>query len=97
MAAVTGNDLKRLEDLIINGQKASETRLSAIAASQEEMKTDLKILEKRLNALEVGQAEIKGDIKALEGKLAGDIKTLDTKLDGIGKRLENQEFIVGVF
>ena len=34
MTAFTENDLKRLEDLIINGQKALETRLTSLESGQ---------------------------------------------------------------
>jgi hypothetical protein len=57
MTAVTENDLKRLEDLIINGQKAIENRLTAIESGQKN--------------LELGQAEIKGDIRTLDAKIDG--------------------------
>jgi predicted nucleic acid-binding Zn-ribbon protein len=57
MKAATENDLKRLEDLIINGQRALENRLTTI--------------ETRLTTLETGQAEIKGDLKTLGEKVDG--------------------------
>lgn len=84
MTAVTENDLKRLEDLIINGQKAIENSLT-------EIKTDIK-------SLEVGQAEIKEDLKALEVgqvEIKGEIKTIDAKINGISDRIVLLETATG--
>jgi archaellum component FlaC len=72
MTAVTENDLKRLEDLIIgiaNGQKTIETRLTAI--------------ETRLTTLETGQAEIKGYLKTLGEKVDG----IDRRLVSVEAKL----------
>jgi peptidoglycan hydrolase CwlO-like protein len=67
MTAVTENDVKRLEDLILglaNGQKAIENRLTAIDSSLEGIKSDI-------TALAIGQAEIKGEIKAVDSRITG--------------------------
>ncbi len=104
MSTVTDNDLKRLEDLIINGQKILETRLIVIETGQTEIKTSLKEIEKRLTFLEIEVAGVKGEINTLDEKLTGKINALDEKLTGkinaldervteLGKRLENQEFV----
>ncbi|MEG3438291.1 hypothetical protein V0288_14270 [Pannus brasiliensis CCIBt3594] len=59
MTPVTETALKRLEELIINGQKAIEARLTALENGQGEIKADLKTLngkveniDKRLTAIE---------------------------------------------
>jgi hypothetical protein len=52
MKTVADTDLKRLEDLIINGQKAIETRFTAIENSIVEIKADI--------------GEIKADIKEIK-------------------------------
>jgi archaellum component FlaC len=72
MTAVTENDLKRLEDLIIglaDGQKAIEKSLEAI-------KSDI-------TALAIGQAEIKGEIKAVDSRITG----LKERTDDINGRI----------
>lgn len=97
MTAVTDSDLKRLEELILNGQKAMESRFTAVENSLEELKTDVKALDVGQKALEAGQAEIvksveinraeiKGEIKTLEAGIKGEIKTLEAKIDGFNKR-----------
>jgi peptidoglycan hydrolase CwlO-like protein len=63
MTAVTENDLKRLEDLIVSGQKAIESRLTTLENGQKAIKKDL--------------GEIKGDIKALDAKVTGLEKRFD--------------------
>ncbi|NCR41891.1 MAG: DUF4164 domain-containing protein [Microcystis aeruginosa W13-11] len=63
MTAVTENDLKRLEDLIVSGQKAIESRLTNLDNGQK--------------AIENSLGEIKGDIKALDAKVTGLEKRVD--------------------
>ena len=84
MSTVTENDLKRIEDLIISGQKTLENRLSALEVGQGEIKVEIKALENRLSTIEIGQAEIKGEIK-----------TLDAKTNGISDRLKIVETSIG--
>jgi hypothetical protein len=55
MTAFTENDLKRLEDLIISGQKAIETRLTSLESGQ-------KAIETRLTSLESGQKVIENSV-----------------------------------
>jgi hypothetical protein len=74
MKAATENDLKRLEDLIINGQRAIETRLTTI-------ENRLTTIETGQKTLELGQLDIKGDIRTLDAKIGGlsdRIKVLET-------------------
>jgi archaellum component FlaC len=52
MTAVTENDLKRLEDLIINGQKAIESRLTAIESGQSKLTEKVDGIDKRLTSIE---------------------------------------------
>jgi chromosome segregation ATPase len=55
MTAVTENDLKRLEDLIIgiaNGQKAIENRLTAIENGQSKLTEKVENIDKRLAVVE---------------------------------------------
>jgi hypothetical protein len=55
MTAVTENDLKRLEDLIVSGQKAIESRLTA-------SESRLTAIESRLTNLENGQKAIENSL-----------------------------------
>ncbi|GCA69758.1 hypothetical protein MiYa_01288 [Microcystis aeruginosa NIES-2519] len=64
MTAVTENDLKRLEDLIVSGQKAIESRLTNRENGQKAIKNS-------------PLGEIKGDIKALHAKVTGLEKRVD--------------------
>jgi hypothetical protein len=43
MTAFTENDLKRLEDLIINGQKAIETRLTSLENGQKAIRNSFNL------------------------------------------------------
>jgi archaellum component FlaC len=52
MTTVTENDLKRLEDLIINGQKAIENRLTAIESGQNRLTEKVESIDKRITVLE---------------------------------------------
>lgn len=72
MTAVTENDLKRFEDLIIgiaNGQKAIENRLITLENGQK--------------ALEASVSEIKSDIKSLSEKVDG----IDRRLISVEAKL----------
>ena len=78
MKTVADTDLKRLEDLIINGQKAIETRFTAI-------ETRFTVIETRFTAIENSIVEIKADI----GEIKADIKEIkqDVKsLEALGER-----------
>ncbi|MEG3435726.1 hypothetical protein V0288_01220 [Pannus brasiliensis CCIBt3594] len=79
MTAVTENDLKRLEDLIIS-------RFSSIENSIGELKQDVKALQEGQKALEVGQAEIVKSVEVNKVELKGEIKTLEAKIDGFNER-----------
>jgi chromosome segregation ATPase len=52
MKAITENDLKRLEDLIINGQKSIETRITGLEKGQNDLKEQLTGIDKRLTIIE---------------------------------------------
>ncbi|NCR08851.1 hypothetical protein [Microcystis aeruginosa] len=59
MTAVTENDLKRLEDLIISSMRVIESRLTSLENGQSEIKSDIKSLnakteniDKRLTSIE---------------------------------------------
>jgi septal ring factor EnvC (AmiA/AmiB activator) len=94
MTTITDNDLKRLEDLIINGQKIIEHRFN-------EIDNRLTTIETRLTMIENGQAEMKADVKMLQKdstdlkieltEVKGNIKVLDSKFDDMNKRLEKVE------
>ena len=96
MTVITDIDLKRLEDLIIAGHKATETRLTAIETrltgienNQIEMKADLKAVQKDVIELKIGQAKVTEKLegmderlKTLEGSQRNQIWTLITLLSG---------------
>jgi len=52
MTAVTESDLKRLEDLIVNGQRAIETRLTNLESGQAEIKSDIKTLSAKVDSID---------------------------------------------
>lgn len=59
MTAVTKNDLKRLEDLIVSSMRVIESRLTSLENGQSEIKSDIKSLngkteniDKRLTSIE---------------------------------------------
>ncbi|GCA72852.1 hypothetical protein MiYa_04407 [Microcystis aeruginosa NIES-2519] len=59
MTAVTENDLKRLEDLIVSSMRVIESRLTSLENGQSEIKSDIKSLngkteniDKRLTSIE---------------------------------------------
>jgi DNA repair exonuclease SbcCD ATPase subunit len=96
MSTVTDSDLKRLEELILNGQKVMEsrftmmeTRFTAIENNLEELKTDVKTLEVSQKALEAGQAEIAKALEVGQTEIKGEIRTLEAKIDGLEKRTED--------
>lgn len=84
MTTVTENDLKRLEDLIINGQRAIDNRLTAIESRLSTLENGQKTLENGQKALELGQSDIKGDLRAL-----------DAKINGLGDRIKPIEAATG--
>ncbi len=98
MTAFTENDLKRLEDLIINGQKAIETRLTSLENGQKAIETRLTSLESGQKAIENSVGEIKREIQVLEigqTEIKGEIRTLDAKITGLNARVQLIEASVG--
>ncbi|TRV48463.1 MAG: hypothetical protein EWV53_17365 [Microcystis panniformis Mp_MB_F_20051200_S9] len=91
MKTVADTDLQRLEDLIINGQKAIETRFTAI-------ETRFTAIETRFTAIENSIVEIKadiGEIKADIKEIKQDVKSLEIgqaklteRVEGIDNRLK---------
>jgi predicted nucleic acid-binding Zn-ribbon protein len=70
MTAVTENDLKRLEDLIVGGMRAIESRLTSLENRQSEIKSDIKSLsakteniDKRLTSIETRLEDWKPSIQ----------------------------------
>ncbi|MEG3439021.1 hypothetical protein V0288_17985 [Pannus brasiliensis CCIBt3594] len=89
MIAEPENDLKRLEELIINGQKAIETRLTSIENDFAEMKVEIKDIREGIRSLEIGQAKLieKAEsadrrLQIVEGTQSKQIWTLITLLGG---------------
>lgn len=66
MTTVTESDLKRLEDLIINGQKAIESRFTAMESRFTVIESRFAAIETRFTAIENNLEELKTDVKALE-------------------------------
>jgi regulator of replication initiation timing len=73
MKTVADTDLKRLEDLIINGQKAIETRFTAlensiveIKADIGEIKADIKEIKQDVKSLEIGQAKLAERVEGMD-------------------------------
>jgi hypothetical protein len=52
MSTITENDLKELKELILSGQKAIETRLTALESGQKAIETRLIAIESRLAVIE---------------------------------------------
>lgn len=78
MTAVTENDLKRLEDLIISRFTAMETRLTSI--------------ETRLTSIETDVGELKANVKSLDEKVRGieiQVATSIGKIDGLRERMDD--------
>ncbi len=69
MTALTENDLKRLEDLIINGQKAIESRLTVIENSLGEIKADVRDTQKDVKSLQIEQARLIEKVEGIENRL----------------------------
>ena len=70
MTAVTENDLKRLEDLIVSGMKVIESRLTSLENGQSEIESDIKSLsvkteniDKRLTSIETRLEDWKPSIQ----------------------------------
>jgi len=68
MTAFTENDLKRLENLIINGQKAIETRLTSLESGQKAIETRLTSLESGQKAIETRLTSLESGQKAIENR-----------------------------
>lgn len=94
MTALTENDLKRLEDLIVgiaNGQKAIETRLTTLEVGQAEIKRDIKALQEGQQALQDGQQTLQEGQQALaigQMEIKGEIKATNTRIDGVSDRIK---------
>ncbi|MCA2722915.1 MAG: hypothetical protein IM333_00225 [Microcystis sp. M048S1] len=76
MKTVADTDLQRLEDLIINGQKAIETRFTAIETrftaienSIVEIKADIKEIKQDVKSLEIGQAKLTERVEGMDNRL----------------------------
>jgi len=52
MTAVTENDLKRLEDLIVSSMRVIESRLTSLENGQSEIKSDIKSIDKTADLAE---------------------------------------------
>ncbi|ARI81698.1 hypothetical protein IQ224_09610 [Microcystis sp. LEGE 00066] len=87
MKTVADTDLQRLEDLIINGQKAIETRFTAI-------ETRFTAIETRFTAIENSIVEIKadiGEIKADIKEIKQDVKSLEIGQAKLTERVEGMD------
>lgn len=87
MKTVADTDLQRLEDLIINGQKAIETRFTAI-------ETRFTAIETRFTAIENSIVEIKadiGEIKADIKEIKQDVKSLEIGQAKLAERVEGMD------
>jgi chromosome segregation ATPase len=87
MKTVADTDLKRLEDLIINGQKVIETRFTAI-------ETRFTVIETRFTAIENSIVEIKadiGEIKADIKEIKQDVKSLEIGQAKLTERVEGMD------
>ncbi|AVQ72950.1 chromosome partition protein Smc [Microcystis aeruginosa NIES-2519] len=99
----TDNDLKRLEDLILNGQKIIEhrfneidnrlttmdNRLTTMETRLTTMETRLIDVDNRLKVIENGQAEMKADVKTVQ-KDTTDLKIELTEVKGDIKTLDSK-------
>ena len=92
----TDNDLKRLEDLILNGQKIIEHRFNEIDNRLTTMdnrlttvETRLTTMDNRLKVIENGQAEMKADVKTIQ-KDTTDLKIELTEVKGDIKTLDSK-------
>ena len=92
----TDNDLKRLEDLILNGQKIIEHRFNEIDNRLTTMDNRLTTVEtrlievdNRLKVIENGQAEMKADVKTIQ-KDTTDLKIELTEVKGDIKTLDSK-------
>ncbi|MCA2813366.1 MULTISPECIES: hypothetical protein [Microcystis] len=99
----TDNDLKRLEDLILNGQKIIEhrfneidnrlttmdNRLTTMETRLTTMETRLIEVDNRLKVIENGQAEMKADVKTVQ-KDTTDLKIELTEVKGDIKTLDSK-------
>ena len=99
----TDNDLKRLEDLILNGQKIIEHRFNEIDNRLTTMDNRLTTMDNRLTTVETrlievdnrlkvienGQAEMKADVKTVQ-KDTTDLKIELTEVKGDIKTLDSK-------
>jgi septal ring factor EnvC (AmiA/AmiB activator) len=69
MKTVNDTDRKRLEDLIINGQKAIESSIDAIKADIGEIKTDIKEIKQDVKSLEIGQVKLTERVEGMDTRL----------------------------
>ncbi|TRU57656.1 MAG: hypothetical protein EWV90_20290 [Microcystis aeruginosa Ma_QC_Ch_20071001_M135] len=77
MKTVADTDLKRLEDLIINGQKAIETRFKSLEIGQAKLTERVEGMDNRLKIVEGSQ---KNQIWALITILGGSLITASVGL-----------------
>jgi chromosome segregation ATPase len=92
MTTVTESDLKRLEDLIINGQKAIDARFTAVESRFTAIENRLGEIKEDIKVLEAGQTEIHQDIQNLaigQTEIKGEIRTLDARITGLEKRTDD--------
>ena len=96
ITTTTDNDLKRLEDLILNGQKIIEHRFNEIDNRLTTMDNRLTTVEtrlievdNRLKVIENGQAEMKADVKTIQ-KDTTDLKIELTEVKGDIKTLDSK-------
>ncbi|MDJ0545303.1 MAG: hypothetical protein PX637_13315 [Microcystis sp. M53601_WE4] len=100
MKTVADTDLQRLEDLIINGQKAIETRFTAIETrftaienSIVEIKADIGEIKADIGEIKADIKEIKQDVKSLEigqAKLTERVEGMDNRLKIVEGSQKNQ-------
>lgn len=92
MTAVTENDLKKLEDLIVSRFTAMETRLNSIESRCTGMETRLTSIETRLTSIETDVGELKANVKSLDEKVRGieiQVATSIGKIDGLRERMDD--------
>jgi len=87
MKTVADTDLQRLEDLIINGQKAIETRFTAIETRFTAIETRFTAIETRFTAIETRFTAIKADIKEIKQ----DVKSLEIGQAKLTERVEGMD------
>ncbi|MFM8306835.1 MAG: hypothetical protein ACKN87_07205, partial [Microcystis aeruginosa] len=87
MKTVADTDLQRLEDLIINGQKAIETRFTAIETRFTAIETRFTAIENSIIEIKADIGEIKADIKEIKQ----DVKSLEIGQAKLAERVEGMD------